>query len=493
MNINDSLFDKATRFNMIKNLEKIKIFNGTIWIIGFGGIGTAMIFLLLKTLVMNEENIIVIDKDQLTEKKLRYHYGDKIKFIHAEIKENNYTNILKCVKDDIIVDCAYFINTKDMLEFCQKIGCSYINSSTEDWENDTDDVDPVEDSLIKEQFELQKLNEQFKTKNTNFIITMGCNPGNVSIWAKMALDLINNNKYEYKTFGELAYKLGVSVIHISEKDTQKTNKPKLENEYCNTWSGTAESMYEEGIASAEGTFGTHELDIPKYALNNPSENNNYIILNKRGMSTYLISYTPISKNFIGMMIRHNESYTIGKELSYYVNNICVHVPSVYYVYHPCDSTMISFYELKEKNLEYQDKRRLLTKDIIHGRDELGLTLFFENGDIYWLGSLLSIEEAREIYENKHDDIINATILQVCAGYLAGILHIIELIDKKEYFGLMIPEDLPYKKILKYSLPFLGEFIIRKVNDWDFDKYNHIIKSNKDNKTKWQFNEFLIDI
>ena len=196
-----------------------------------------------------------------------------------------------------------------------------------------------------------------------------------------------------------------------------------------------------------------------------------------------------------MVVRHDEAFTMGREFSYYEGDKLISKPTVYYVYHPCDSTMQSFHELRERNLEYQDNTRLLTSDIISGRDELGVTFYLENGDIYWIGSLLGIDEAREIYDNKFDDNINATIVQVIGGYMSGLLHIIENINKKEYKGLLCPDDLPYGKMLNASMPFFGEFLMMKVNDWKYsEKYNNIFgESHKiDPKNNLQFDDFVVN-
>lgn len=50
--------------------------------------------------------------------------------------------------------------------------------------------------------------------------------------------------------------IGVKVIHCSERDTQISDKPKLVNEFVNTWS--VEGFFEESIAPAEMGWGTHE-------------------------------------------------------------------------------------------------------------------------------------------------------------------------------------------------------------------------------------------
>jgi homospermidine synthase len=489
--------EKSKRLAHFKQMKQSKQFKGTFWIIGGGSIGTSIIFLLLHVFTITENNIVLFDKDGSVGYKLNKHYKN-VKFVNVDIRKNNYKKVLKDVKkDDIIIDASYCIGTQDMLKLCVEKGCSYINSSIEDWKDDPRHENPVDNTLMAECIGIEKAGREINAKGkTNFIVSMGCNPGNVSIWTKLALCRINNDKYkyDYETFGELAYKLGVNVVHISEKDTQITREPKKHNEYCNTWSGTAESMYEEGCAGAEGSWGTHEKKIPDNVDFDPLENNYYLSLKQRGISTFLISYTPISKNYIGMMVRHDETFTIGRELSYSKGTQMVHKPSVYYVYRPCDATMLSFYELREHNMEYQQMRRLLTYDIISGVDELGVSIFLENGEIYWVGSLLSIEESREIFGEEHTEIINATVLQVIAGYLSGIMHIVDLINDGEYEGVLCPDDLPFKKLFKYSCPFFGDFILMKVDDWNYN-----VKFNKDHDSdivrfdnKWQFDDFSVN-
>ena len=184
-----------------------------------------------------------------------------------------------------------------------------------------------------------------------------------------------------------------------------------------------------------------------------------------------------------MLIRHEESYTICKKLTLKdSNNNIIYKPSSYYVYKPCDSAIASISEVKDNLGAYQYYNRLMTSDIVEGRDELGCTLFFADGEIYWVGSLLDINEARLLYDNQYNDIINPTILQVVAGYVGGILYLIELIENKKYHGFLTPEDLPIDKFIKWTKPLLGPFGIIKVKDW--------IIQNKDPTNPWQFNDFL---
>ena len=57
-------------------------------------------------------------------------------------------------------------------------------------------------------------------------------------------------------------KLGVKVIHCSERDTQISSRPKQVDEFVNTWS--IEGFREEGTTTAEMGWGTHEKTCPPW-------------------------------------------------------------------------------------------------------------------------------------------------------------------------------------------------------------------------------------
>jgi homospermidine synthase len=204
-----------------------------------------------------------------------------------------------------------------------------------------------------------------------------------------------------------------------------------------------------------------------------------------GSDSYAYSYTPIGKNLTGMLIRHEECFAICRKLTLRDDTgKIIYKPSSYYVYKPCDSAIASTQETKDLLGEYQQNLRLMTSDIIEGRDELGCTLFFDSGNIYWVGSLLDINEARLIYDNEFNDVVNATVLQVCAGYLGGIFYLIESIEKKVYRGFMTPEDLPVNKFIQWTKPLIGPFGVIKVTDWTIESL--------DKQNPLQFEDFLAD-
>ena len=474
------------RKNAFESLSQSIVFKNKILIIGCGSIGTALLPLLIKFIVMPPSNITICDKNANRFAKISQFVFQGVKTKHIKITKENATKLiideLGFGQDDLIIDASYEINTEYMFNLCSSYGISFINSAVEIWEKEPE-MKEVDYTFYNRFKNLETKNSANVIKKNNFIVSLGCNPGNVNIWTLYALEKINkqNDNFTFSSYAELAKLMGLKTIHISEKDTQIIDKPKRANEYVNSWASDSVSWYDEAFSFCEISWGTHETKIPNNFR--PELSNDYqIIINDTGCETFAYTYTPISKNVIGMLIRHEESYTICKALTLTDSTKkIIYKPSVYYVYKPNDSAVASTMEARANNNQPQPTCRLMTDDIVEGRDELGVTLFFENGDIYWVGSLLDIKEARLLYDGQFDNIINATVVQVVAGYLGGIFHLIELIEQKKYHGLLLPEDLPVSKFIKRTRPMLGPFGLMEVTDWDVDC--------ADPKNLWQFHDF----
>ena len=490
LKITDSILSYTKRKELRESMYGRYVFNNNIYILGCGAIGKAMIYMLNKLFKDINPNITVIDKFDLKE-HVKSYIDAGMKYIQEEITKYNYKTLLnKLQKDDLIIDCAYGMCTVDFILLCQEKECRYICSAVDQWDykNYNHAVDASLHNKIKN---ILNTNKSIQNKNFNAVIAMGANPGNVSIWTKLGLDMINHDyKHKYNSYAELAEKLKVQTIHISERDGQLNTDPKKPNEYCNTWSTDGESYYEEALGFSEGSWGTHELTVP---INMMSMKDNLFALDKISCFTQAQSYVPLYGTFVGNIIPHEESITIGNMLTVKEDGNIRYKPSVYYVYHPCNDARQSLEEMKEKNYEYQKYYRLLTNEISTGRDELGVTFFLENGDVYWIGSLMSVEEARDIYGNEYNKYINATIVQVIAGYVSGILYMLDLAKNpaNNYNGVMFAEDLPYKEILRYSFPFLGDFVFRKIKDFSLYKYDTQFTSTNKKTNIWQFANFII--
>src|SRR5690606_7041671 len=97
--------------------------------------------------------------------------------------------------------------------------------------------------------------------------TCGANPGMVSWFVKQALINVATDLgiqfTEPKTreeWAKLMMDTGVKGIHVAERDTQRSIKPKPMNVFVNTWS--VEGFIAEGVQPAELGWGTHEKWMP---------------------------------------------------------------------------------------------------------------------------------------------------------------------------------------------------------------------------------------
>ena len=471
-------------------------FNNKLYIIGFGGEGRPFLYLFYNRVKIDPKNITIIDMRDISKEAEKWiSLGVKV-ISNTKIKRDNYRTIFSDIKrNDIIVDAAMGVDTIDLFRFCEERGCDFVNSAIESWEVDAE-TDPERYSLYYKHKILEEINAEYKGKqNTNFVVSMGCNPGNVSIWVKVGLLKIAKeyklDPEKYKTWAELSKALGVRTIHVSEKDTQIVNNPKRVNEYMNTWGGMGEAFFEEALGCVEASWGTHEKIFFKEGDIVPMKDN-YLVWKKKCAYVKAQSWVPQYGRFIGNIIRHDESYTIGKNLTVLdENGKIIYKPSVYYVYNPTQEALASLEELKERNHKIQDNYRFMTDEIIDGRDILGLTYYLENGDVFWAGSMLSIHEARKIFPPEYHNFINATNTTVSAGILSAVLELIRLDKKNKKLGLIDPDDLPWFKVIYDQIGYLGDFVFMKAN------YSNIISDNRfghpyGTSKNWTLNEFLIN-
>jgi homospermidine synthase len=127
---------------------------------------------------------------------------------------------------------------------------------------------------------VRRMTGRWSEPGCSAVVEHGANPGLISHWTKQGLIDIGRRLLEDKkingadaeeigqliadrAFNRLAMKLGVKVIHCSERDTQITDRPKQVDEFVNTWS--IEGFREEGTTTAEMGWGTHEKELPPLA------------------------------------------------------------------------------------------------------------------------------------------------------------------------------------------------------------------------------------
>jgi len=476
-------------------------FRKKILFLGYGSVAECTLPVLFKHFKVAAKNITVMDFEPKAE-KLRTWTSKGVNFIQDRITEENLDRVLSTLvgEGDLLIDLAWNIDACEIVQWCHDHGVMYINTSVELWDPYKSGNHPTEKTLYWRHMNLRRMIAKWKTKGVTQVLEHGANPGLISHFTKQGLlDIaqasLAEKKYKArqaekiqqfakdKKFNQLAQALGVKVIHCSERDTQITDKPKMVDEFVNTWS--IEGFREEGVTTAEMGWGTHEKELPKYAYRHKSGPRNQICLARMGMNTWVRSWVP-DYSILGMVVRHGEAFTISDHLTVWDGKEAVYRPTVHYAYCPCDEAIASLNELRGYNYKLQPKLRIMNDEITSGSDTLGALIMGHGFNSWWTGSSLSIEESRKLIPHQ-----SATTMQVAISVVAAIRWMIENPEQ----GVVVPDDLPHDYILEIAKPYLGKFI-SKSSDWTpvRDYENHFEGFNKpdfDAKDPWQFKNFLV--
>lgn len=479
------------------------LFGGKIVFIGCGSVAQCALQMLHSFIEIPLSRILIISFEDN-----RHKIDDLLKmgvqYIFARLNPENYSQILKehLSPGDLLIDLAWNIDTGDLIQWCHDHQVCFLNTSVEVWDPYTGahEKHPTELTLYHRQMHLRKIMQPWKgSKAATAIVDHGANPGLVSHFTKRALSDIAHLILKKKPqdsrrtlleraltdqdFAQLAFATGVKTIHISERDTQITDKPKRCGEFVNTWS--VEGFIEEGVAPAELGWGTHEKLIPKGAFFHQSGPENQICLPQKGINTWVKSWVP-SGPIIGMVIRHGEAFSISEALTIRDGDQVLYRPTVHYAYCPCDSALNSLHELEMSYFKPQRHQRILANEIIDGHDELGCLLMGHDFGAWWIGSMLDIEKARELVPGQ-----NATTVQVAAGVLAAAVYIL----RHPQLGFCLPDQLDHEEILSLAMPYLGQFLSFQTN-WRPDDHaeayaDYGVNSRSELADTWQFAAFAL--
>jgi len=486
-------------------------FKGKILVIGCGSVSQCAIPLVLKLIDCPPKNITIMDfVDNRSRVKNSLDKG--VTYVIDRITPENYDRLLKkyAGHGDLIIDLAWNIECMVMLQWCRDNRVLYVNTSVEEWDpykREINNNDPTKLTLYARQMEIRKLIKKWGDNNgPTAIVDHGANPGLVSHFTKIALEdiakkivgtehcsvptkpmdrrvKIVKEALDKKDYPMLAMTSGVKVIHISERDTQITDRPKEVDEFVNTWS--IEGFFEEGIAPAEMGWGTHEKNIPEGACFHKTGPQNQICLNKMGVNTWVRSWVPYYE-ILGMVIRHGEAFGISDRLTIWDNDKAIYRPTVHYAYCPCDAAINSLHELEMRRYNLQENLRIMNDEIIKGGDRLGVLLMGHDFNSWWTGSLLDIHETRKLVPHQ-----NATTMQVAISVVAAAIWMLKNPDK----GFNLPDDIPHEEIMKVSRPYLGPFISEPVDWTPLKNYNKTFRTLGIKKPKeedvWQFTTFLV--
>lgn len=464
-----------------KKFEKIA-FEGQVIMIGCGSIGKAILPLLGNHLPDVYGRMIVLSANEAGRKIVEKHGA---RFLHAILTPGNYRQKLtKYVrKGDLVLNLSVGVSSIDVIRFCAEMDALYVDTSIEPWDGVFDN--PMLDLHDRTNFALRQdlleLAQELGSDSPTAVVDHGANPGMVSHFVKQALlDLNRDLGLQFPTpktreeWAHLARQLEVTTIQISEKDTQAGGPHKKQGEVINTWS--IDGYLDELMQPVELSVGTHEKQLPAGAREHqPGAGSIY--LERPGASTFGRSWVPSTGGFQGMLVTHDEVFSIADYLSVRDKNQFTYRPSVMFVYHPCDAAMLSALELEGNGWMKQQQKRLLTLDITEGMDELGVLLAGHEKNAYWFGSQLNINEAR-----KQVPYANATIMQVVSGALSAIVWAIQNPNR----GVAEPEDLNHESVLKTADPYLGELTGHYTEWTPLDGRGKYFAEDLDDQDPWQF-------
>jgi homospermidine synthase len=410
--------------------------------------------------------------------------------VNHPLTRENFRHVLDPFvgRGDFVLNLSIDVSSVALIKLCHEKGALYLDTCIEPWPGGyTDPNIPASRrtnyALREEVLELRK----GWSNGPTAVITHGANPGLVSHFVKQALlDIARDTGTDAgdpKTrddWANLAKALGVKVIHIAERDTQVSSKPKMPGEFVNTWS--VDGFVSEGSQPAELGWGTHERHFPRDGRQHDFGRKSAIFLTQPGCSTRVRTWTPEAQHFHGFLITHGESISISDFLTVRQNDRAIYRPTVHYAYHPSDNAVLSVHEFCGKNYQIQAKKRIMMGEITAGMDELGVLLAGHAKNAYWYGSQLSIDEARKLAPYN-----SATSLQVTVAALSGMVWAIE----NPAAGIVEPDDIDFRRNLEVCKPYLG-LVVGKYTDWSplFDR-GRLFPEDLDESDPWQFKNIRV--
>jgi len=481
-------------------------FEGRVLVIGLGAVSRCALPLLFKHLGAPPERYTIIDgaENGPVAEAARGAREAGASFLRETVTRENLGKLLAAHvgPGDLIVDLSVNVGSADMVRFCHDCGLLYVNTSIETWPGQADGPDrpAAGRALYPVHMAIRRLAAEWGAhRGPTAVLDHGANPGLVSHFAKVGLEDLAakwlaghppgerreriQDALGRRAWNHLAMRLGVKVIHISERDTQVMELPKEAREFVNTWS--AEAFYAECHAPVEMGWGTHERTLPPRAFAYRRGPRNQICLDAPGFNTRVRSWVP-SGEIVGFVVPHSEAFTISEHLTVRDNGRALYRPTVHFAYRPCDSALASLFDLHLRNDHLAFRPRVLADEIVAGRDELGCLLMGHDYQAWWTGSVLDIEEARRLAPHQ-----NATTLQVACSVVAAALWATGNRDR----GVCVPEDLPHQEILVQAKPYLGKFISEQVNWTPLDNWRdaHVTDgaTRPGDEDVWQFNTFLL--
>lgn len=459
---------------------------GRLIILGFGSIGQGVLPLILRHITLKPEQVTILSADA-DGAAIAAEYG--VPFVQQPLDQHNYREVLDqyLKTGDFLLNLSVNVGSLSLIEYCQPRRILYLDTCIEPWAGGY--TDPALSPSLRTNYALREQALALRAKGqTTAVVAHGANPGLVSHFVKQALlaiaaaaQLTLDRPTDRSGWAKLARMLGIKVVHIAERDTQVPTVPKRVGEFVNTWS--IDGFVGEGCQPAELGWGSHERHWPAQGVRHEFGCDAAIYLNRPGAATRVRSWTPLEGPYHGFLITHNEAISIADYYTVRDGEQVIYRPTVHYAYHPCDAAVLSLHELAGKNWQIQTEKRLISDEIAAGSDELGVLLMGNSQGVYWYGSRLSIDEARQLVPYN-----SATTLQVTVSVLAGMVWAIQNPQR----SVIEADEMDDEFILNLCRPYLGP-VVGAFGDWTPLQNRHQpFIEDLDNDDPWQFKNILVD-
>src|SRR5271165_5434098 len=457
-------------------------FAGKIVFVGFGSIGQGVLPLILRHIGISTNSITIVTADEAGRAEAE-HFG--IKFVRTALTRDNYRQMLEplLAAGDFLLNLSVDVSSVALMLLARERGALYLDTCIEPWAGGYVDPKLAVETRSNYIMRLEALAlRDYTNAAPTAVLTHGANPGLVSHLVKQALLNIAKDigihaavPTTREGWAKLARGLGIKVIHVAERDTQITDKPKRPNEFVNTWS--VDGFVSEGAQPAELGWGTHEKHFPDDGGRHAVGSGCAIYLNRPGASTRVRTWTPKAGHFHGFLITHSEAISIADYYTVREGEQAVYRPTSHYAYHPSDDAVLSVHEFAGRNWHLQDAKRIMLHEITDGIDELGVLLAGHKKNAYWYGSQLSIHEARKLAPYN-----SATSLQVTVAALSGMIWAMENPRR----GIVEPDEMDFHRPLGICLPYLGS-VVGEYTDWTpLHQRSELFAEDLDTTDPWQF-------
>jgi homospermidine synthase len=354
-------------------------------------------------------------------KTLRAIEDFKTEIISVDLNKKSKPNIVGNINDqglrskllgpgDILVDLTANNDAVPISSWCFEHNISYLNS---DMSSPTALVD------VEKRFDQIKniFDKKNKQSGSTIFYCQGMNPGMVSHYFSEIIATYQITKEE------------IEEVHVSEIDTQISDKMPEENTLISTWCVAG---------NLADTLDSSSLSKKKYWLEKLGK------LYSKARKNHYWTKNPWEGRFNTYLSgNHEEIYEIGKKYD---------IPVCFSYKSPAQFNEAS----KNMTKKSKFKPHIMSQDTICGHNIVGIYLRKKCGKEYWCGSKLDISNARGKIKNNVDDLIlNATTVLTASGVYAGIKYIINNPNK----GWVLPLDVDSSFMINEAKSLLGEYFI----------------------------------